>query len=209
MSLRPTLVGLALALAAIAGATSSASAQETITIPVGDVWFCSSDYQGAVCGTEIGAGDTVVWDFSAAAAPHTTTACGASCDSPSSSPLWDSGTVSNGGTYAYTFTEPGTYLYYCSIHPTLQRGRIVVQAAPVETPPTQPPPVADYVPLATNTPGTGLPPTGQGPDGDSSAAWWLPGILTACAASLALAGLGLRRVTRHRNGGAGTGGGMS
>lgn len=177
------MVGLAL----VAGATSSASAQETITIPVGDVWFCGEQFQGSECLTTIRAGDTVVWDFSGAAASHTTTACGASCESASSSPLWDSGTVNNGGTFSYTFTEPGAYLYYCRIHPALQRGRIVVQAAPVETP-TQPPPVADYPPPATSTPGTGLPRTGQGPGGGSSAGWWLVGALGAAGAVLAGAG---------------------
>ena len=207
LSLRRPAAGLVLVgLAFVAGAASNASAQETITIPVGDSWFCSSSYQGGVCETVIDAGDTVSWDFSGATIPHTTTDCGASCDSPSSSPLWDSDTVNNGGTYAYTFTDPGTYLYYCQIHPAIQRGRIVVQAAPVETPPTQPPPVADYPAPATNTPGTGLPRVGQGPDGASSAAWWLPGALTACAISLALASLGLRRVARHHNGGAEPGG---
>ncbi len=69
----------------------------------------------------------MVWDFAGTIQPHTTTACGASCDDPTTSPFWDSGLIGDGSTFEYTFTEPGTFLYYCQVHPFLQRGRIIVQ----------------------------------------------------------------------------------
>ena len=108
----------------------------TATVDVGDIWFCDETFElGDVCETTISPGDTVVWDFNNTNLPHTTTACGDSCDDPTLTPLWDSGLL-NEGTFEYTFDEPGTYLYYCLVHPTLQRGRIVVQGAatPVPTP---------------------------------------------------------------------------
>ena len=95
-------------------------------IAVGDIWFCGSSFQGDVCETKIDIGDTVVWDFEGAALLHTVTECGDSCDDPTSSPLFDSGVVSDGSVFAFVFDEPGTYRYYCSIHPTLQRGVIIV-----------------------------------------------------------------------------------
>ena len=170
------MVGLAL----IAGAASNASAQETITIPVGDFWFCSEQFQGSECLTTVRAGDTVVWDFSGASSTHTTTACTEFCN-------WDSGNM-NGGTFSFTFDSQGGYLYRCSIHPALMIGRIEVEPAPTETLPTQPSPIADGVPAATNTPPPGVPKTGQGPGGGASAGWWLAGALSAVGALLAGAG---------------------
>lgn len=99
----------------------------TTTVDVGDIWFCDVTFENGVCETTISEGDTVVWDVAGTLQPHTTTACGADCDDPTLSPLWDSGLLADGDTFQYTFNEPGTYLYYCQVHPFLQRGRIVVQ----------------------------------------------------------------------------------
>jgi len=33
--------------------------------------------------------------------------------------------LSNGGTFAQTFTQPGTYQYFCSLHPRMQAAVIV------------------------------------------------------------------------------------
>lgn len=102
----------------------------TVTVPVGDIWFCGPSFaNGVVCETKINVGDTVVWDFTGAVAPHTTTHCGSSCDNPTNSPLWDSGVISTTSadrTFEYTFTQPGTYPYLCEVHSAAQRGRIVV-----------------------------------------------------------------------------------
>jgi amicyanin len=37
-----------------------------------------------------------------------------------------SDTLSNGASYQFTFTQPGTYAYHCSIHPSM-KGTVVVQ----------------------------------------------------------------------------------
>jgi hypothetical protein len=118
---------------------SSTSAGSAATVPVGDVWFCNASFQGGVCDLTIHAGDTVTWDFTGASAPHTTTECGASCDSPvdQSQAQWNSGVISSttsNRTFSHAFTTPGTYLYYCQVHPGMQRGRIIVQALGNPTP---------------------------------------------------------------------------
>jgi plastocyanin len=64
---------------------------------------------------EIPAGGSVSW-YNAGGAPHTVT---------SSSGAFGSGTISPGGGYGVTLTVPGTYTYYCSIHPSMA-GTIVV-----------------------------------------------------------------------------------
>jgi plastocyanin len=64
---------------------------------------------------EIPAGGSVSW-YNAGGAPHTVT---------SSSGAFDSGTISPGGGYGVTLTAPGTYTYYCAIHPSMG-GTIVV-----------------------------------------------------------------------------------
>ncbi|MDZ4278960.1 MAG: dockerin type I domain-containing protein, partial [Dehalococcoidia bacterium] len=104
-------------------------AGEVVTVLVGDIWFCSEEFQGGVCDTKVNVGDTVEWDFTPSANIHSTTECGASCDDPTDTPLWDSGVIgpaSPDRTFDYTFNEPGVYLYYCTVHPTQQRGRIIV-----------------------------------------------------------------------------------
>lgn len=65
----------------------------------------------------IKAGDTVVWT-NYDSAPHTVTA--------TSGADFDSGTLSQGSTWEYTFTEQGTYEYKCSIHPSMT-GTVVVE----------------------------------------------------------------------------------
>jgi len=99
----------------------------TTTVGVGDFFFCDATFENGVCETTISAGDTVVWDFDGATQPHTTTECGADCDAPTDTPLWDSWLIVDGSTFQYTFDEPGIYLYCCQVHPFLQRGTIIVQ----------------------------------------------------------------------------------
>ena len=182
--LRRGLLGLAAVLAvAFAAMTLSARSTQaaTTTVPAGDFYFCNSSFQDGVCETVISAGDTVVWDFAGSYNSHTSTACGASCDDPTASPLWDSGTIS-GGTYSRTFDTAGSYLYFCAVHPTQMRGRIVVQAGQPAEP--SPSPVGDGTPGATATQGGSLPQAGQGPSGGDSSSWWLLTALLAGAGGL-------------------------
>jgi hypothetical protein len=188
---------LALGAALLVGSPHQAAAATT-TITVGDFWFCNASFGGGVCETTIEAGDTVVWDFSQAMNQHTTTECGASCDSPSSMPLWNSGRMS-GGAFQFTFTQAGTFLYHCQVHPTQMHGRIVVQAAAPPATSTSAPaagqtPSVAFTPAPISVPpvSDGLPTSGQGPQPASD--WWLLGALAAVGA--ALGGLGLAYRTR-------------
>ena len=55
-------------------------------------------------------GDTVEW-VNEDSAPHT---------------VFDSGTLATGQSFSHTFDAPGTYVYHCSIHPSMT-GMIIVQ----------------------------------------------------------------------------------
>jgi len=65
----------------------------------------------------VAAGTKVTWT-NKDSAPHTVTSTG----SPS---FTSSGTLSQNGTYSFTFVTAGTYTYICSIHPSMQ-GTIIV-----------------------------------------------------------------------------------
>ena len=96
-------------------------------------------------------GDTVVWTFLGF---HTTTS-----DTSTGAEVWNSGPMST-GTFSHTFTVPGTYPYYCSLHSspggTFMNGSVQV-AAPVLPAPT----VTGVLPLSA-LPGATVTITGTG-----------------------------------------------
>jgi plastocyanin len=64
----------------------------------------------------VAAGTTVTWTNTDAIA-HTST---------SDSRVFDSGTISPGGSFSFAFQTPGTFPYHCTIHPGMV-GTVVVQ----------------------------------------------------------------------------------
>jgi len=54
-------------------------------------------------------GTTVTW-VNKDDVPHTTTAKGGA-------PAFDSGAIDTDATYSFTFKTPGTFAYYCKVHP--------------------------------------------------------------------------------------------
>jgi plastocyanin len=60
-------------------------------------------------------GATVTWSFEDGM-PHTVTAVDGS---------FDSGRLAGGGRFSHTFDQPGTFVYYCTLHPSM-RGEVVV-----------------------------------------------------------------------------------
>lgn len=63
------------------------------------------------------AGTKVIWTNNDGA-PHTVTADGGAFSSP---------TLSQGQTFSFTFTTPGTYSYKCAIHPSMTAVVVVTQ----------------------------------------------------------------------------------
>jgi plastocyanin len=98
-------------------------------------------------------GETVTWNFHAS---HTTTS-----DSPTGPEVWDSGILST-GTFAHTFTTPGSYPYYCFLHSnpggTAMNGVVNVVGASATSTPTR-------TPTRTSTATPTLTPTVTAPAG--------------------------------------------
>jgi plastocyanin len=102
----------------------------------------------------IAVGDTVVWQM--VGEPHTVTS-GTIDASNVGHPdgRFDSGTRLAGDQYSLTFTEAGTYPYFCIVHAdSRMAGTIVVTAAatPAPTPPPTPAPTAPPTPTPTARP---------------------------------------------------------
>jgi plastocyanin len=74
----------------------------------------------------VAAGSTITWANNGAA-PHTVTARSGS---------FDSGIRQPGGRYSRTFSEPGTYNYYCTLHPQMTGTIAVLDASGNAPPPT-------------------------------------------------------------------------
>lgn len=78
----------------------------------------------------VNAGDTVTWTVNKSIGePHSVTS-GAPGDTGTR--LFDSGVdklKDNGSTYTVTFDTPGTFPYFCSVHPDVMKGEITVVAA--------------------------------------------------------------------------------
>lgn len=87
-----------------------------------------SGYAYSPATLTIPAGSTVTWT-NQDTAPHdvTTTSAPAAFRSPM---------LDKGGSWSFTFTTPGTYAYYCTVHPNMT-ARVVVRAAPTTPAPAQ------------------------------------------------------------------------
>lgn len=108
------------------GAAGAVTVNVPVSGTIGQYWYCNSSYQNGNCPTMINTGDTVNWVFNGDIySNHTATHCGANCNSPTGSPLFNSGVIQV-GSYSYQFNTPGTYLYRCQIHTSSMRGTITV-----------------------------------------------------------------------------------
>jgi plastocyanin len=107
-------------------------------------------------------GDTVAWDLNSGdGQPHNAAACRpAGCsgnEGPPTDPAWPSfkGAIATAGTETkYTFTQPGTYTFFCQVHDVMT-GTITVTGSPVSptaTPSTTATPTATATPSATASP---------------------------------------------------------
>lgn len=96
------------------GDSKPAQASATVTSG-GKVNISQMRFEPAVISIE--AGETVTWR-NGAGIPHTVS--GRAASGP------ESGTLSSGQVFSHTFDEPGTYEYYCALHPSMT-GKVVVQ----------------------------------------------------------------------------------
>jgi plastocyanin len=159
-----SVLSLILAAAALFGIWSQASQPTEATFQQAAVTAGDNFFQPQ--SLTVSAGTTVVWT-STGALPHTVT---------SDTGAFDSGTLNNGGTFQFTFSQPGTYPYYCEFHGTSggvgMAGTIVVQGGQQATPT----PAATGTPGATSSPATGTgtprpataPASGSGPGQDAA-----------------------------------------
>jgi plastocyanin len=101
--------------------------------------------------TTVHVGDTVTWTNNDSFIAHTTT---------SSAALWDSGALSTGQGFSFTFTSPGTFAYHCNIHPFMAGTITVLDSGatstftPTPTATPQPPASGQRVQLAVSKAGT-------------------------------------------------------
>ena len=104
-------------------------------------------------------GETVTWTW--AGVPHSTTS-----DATSGPEFWDSGVVVlTGATFSHSFSTPGNYPYYCSVHSspggTAMNGlvQVIVPATPTPapTPTATPAPTAPPVTPTPQNPGNAIP----------------------------------------------------
>jgi plastocyanin len=96
-----------------AGSSTSVSAAGSTSVSAGDYFF-------APPSITIQVGGTVTWSNDGQTA-HTVTANGGS---------FDSGNLDPGQSFGHTFTQPGTFAYYCQYHRSLgQKGTVTVQAS--------------------------------------------------------------------------------
>ncbi|WP_158881392.1 cupredoxin domain-containing protein [Amycolatopsis anabasis] len=119
------------------------------------------DYKFAPASAKIAVGDTVTWT-NHDSAPHNVVVT----DGPEkfSSPL-----LQQGQSFSHTFTQAGTYSYYCSVHPDMKATLTVEGSStpPTTAPPTTPPGSDPTTPPSTDpTPPTHtMPPTTPAPGG--------------------------------------------
>src|SRR5215204_1353893 len=113
----------AMCMAAVLVFAPAASAQgQNVTVSMEDNYFDQANIT-------VEPGTTVTWVHNGQN-PHTTT---------SYDGLWDSGIIEggSGGTFSFTFEEPGTYGYYCIPHESMGMiGSVTVSGATATSSPT-------------------------------------------------------------------------
>jgi PKD repeat protein len=108
-----------------------------------NLWVTTSSASAGDVGTStvtVEAGDTVEWQFDRATQGHDLTSLDSADD-------WDPPLRDyrdpNGTPIRYTFTKPGTYEYWCSVHGGTMRGTVVVKEP--ATQPNRPPTATPFV----------------------------------------------------------------
>jgi plastocyanin len=159
-------VGLGLAIAAVVTLAPAVLAAGPLAISIVDTSFQPTNLT-------VNVGDTVTWTVTKAiSAPHSVTS-GTGPSDPNTGKVFDSGITlkDNGQTYAFKFDTPGTYPFYCQVHPTTMSGTITVGggAGASGAPPPSAAPAASGAPAANEAPAGSGGPAGSGAPGPSVA----------------------------------------
>ena len=98
------------------------------------------DYSFQPLHINITTGTMVVWTYASTGRDyHTVTSNPGTNKTQGGMPLLNSGSLSPGQSFTYTFNQPGYYPYQCSFHPTLMNGWVNVTGSPITPPPSQNP----------------------------------------------------------------------
>jgi len=83
---------------------TTAVSNEVLDVSIENFLFDPADLTVAV-------GETIRWTNNESGIPHDTTA---------DDGLWESPLLQPGDDFEFTFAEPGTYTYFCAIHPNMK-----------------------------------------------------------------------------------------
>ncbi|MEW5764626.1 MAG: PKD domain-containing protein [Acidobacteriota bacterium] len=118
--------------------------EATVSVTVGNFFFSPSV-------VSLNPGDQVRWTWAGGSHSTTSGTCpGGIC---SRDGIWDSG-VKTSGTFSRTFTEPGSFPYYCTLHGDSMTGRVDVSGAPGLSASSSASPVSGPAPLEVFFTGT-------------------------------------------------------
>ena len=107
---------LGVALVACAGQTPATSVQTTPTPEVMPAKINSDIVDFSLEDLTVPVGTTITW-VNRDSVPHTTTQ-GTGPNKPGSAE-WDSGVLMQNQPFSLTFDKPGTFAYFCTIHPNM------------------------------------------------------------------------------------------
>jgi plastocyanin len=98
------------------GGNTNANGNQNLNANAGGQTFdvTISDFAFTPKSVTVHVGDTVVWTNDQIGVPHTVTS-GNPGDADAGA-VFDSGTLASGATFTHTFTETGTFTYFCEIH---------------------------------------------------------------------------------------------
>jgi len=107
-----------------AGPTPTPPAGTTRTVdvgPGGGMTFV--DRQSSTSTSTIAVGDTIEWVWVSGVHSTTSGTCTTTCAEDG---IWDSGSGS-GMTFSHTFTQAGSFPYFCEVHGAMMQGTVIVQ----------------------------------------------------------------------------------
>jgi plastocyanin len=114
--LSPALAAVIFIAANLAPTNANPAAGSTAGTPGQTIAVSIDNYAFKDPTITVTTGTTVVWK-NLDDDPHTVTAING---------LFDSKGLAQGDTFAYRFTTPGSYAYYCKVHP-MMRGTVIVK----------------------------------------------------------------------------------